>query len=203
MCVPTVGGWKACQLWLELPNWHSLSKCVCVYPCLCFGHSPVGRSELPWGRGHVPILLSSSFHLPSYLSLPLPPLSGVAVSHLISPLLLLTQTLSKQLPRISMHLCARAPFSAKAACVYVQMQAAHQRCSVSFDNNLGPRGVVAPNTLSHSSSSANTGYCCQQSGSAFTDNELCVLKDRRVWTGARFPWGVERCRTSDTSRTAA
>lgn len=90
-----------------------------VYSCLCFGHSPVGRSELPQGSGHVPILPSSSFHLPSYLSLPPLPLSGGTVSRLISPLLLLTQTLGKQLPRISMHLSARASFQQKQlVCIF-------------------------------------------------------------------------------------
>ena len=33
--VPTVGGWKAHRLWLELPNWHSFSKYLfAVYACV-------------------------------------------------------------------------------------------------------------------------------------------------------------------------
>ena len=141
--------------------------CVCVCVCVCvlcvfvpvlwsLSSREIGAAlRRRWPSSH------PSFHLPLYLSLPPLPLSSATVSCLISPLLPLTQMLRKQLPCISMHLCCESPFSAKAACVYIRMQAAHQRCSVSFDNNLGPRGAVAPDTLSHSSSSANTDHRCQ------------------------------------------
>lgn len=100
---------------------------------------------------------SSSFHLPSYLSFPPLALSGVTASCLIAPLLPLSQTLSKQLPRISIGLCARAPFWQKQlVCIFGCRQLISEALSALIISG-GLRGAVAPDTLSHSSSSANTG----------------------------------------------
>lgn len=105
---------------IKAADWHSLSKCECVCVCVfvpvlwSLSSREIGAAlRRRWPSSH------PSFHLPSYLSLPPPPLSSATVSCLISPLLPLTQMLSKQLPCISMHLCARAPFQQKQlVCIF-------------------------------------------------------------------------------------
>lgn len=56
-----------------------------------------------------PSFLSSSFHLSLYLCLPL----GSVTFCLMDPLLLLTQTFSKQPAQISVYLCVEAPIQQK------------------------------------------------------------------------------------------
>lgn len=70
---------------------------------------------------------------------------------------LTSQTLSKQLPRVSIRLCARAPFWQKQlVCIFGCRQLISEALSALIISG-GLRGSVAPDTLSHSSSSANTG----------------------------------------------
>lgn len=115
-----------------------------------------GDQRSPKAVAIVSILPSATFHLISYLSLP-PPLSRATVSCLISLLLPLSQTLSKQLPCIFMHLCARAPFlEEQLVCIFGRRQLIGEAQSA-LVISAGPEALWPLNTLSHSSSSANTG----------------------------------------------
>lgn len=60
-----------------------VNLCVCSW--LHFGHSPVGRRELPLGSGQVPMAPSFSFHPPLHRSLPARPLPNVTVTWLMAP----------------------------------------------------------------------------------------------------------------------
>lgn len=100
----------------QLPHWHCLSRCECVYSCLGFGHSPGGRSVQPLGSDHLlhpPQLHLSSHFISVFTS------SSTQSCKLPDISTLTSHSLSKLLPCTFMHLCARAPFWGKAACVYI------------------------------------------------------------------------------------
>lgn len=86
-----------------------VNVCICVFMPVLWSLSSreIGAALRQWPCSHPSQLLLSS---PSISLFPPLPVSSVTVSLLICPLLLLTQMLCKQLPCISVHLCAQVPF---------------------------------------------------------------------------------------------
>ena len=66
--------------------------------------------------------------------------------------------------------------------MYILLQAAHQQCSVDFDNNLGLRGTMAPQILCHTPPALQTLAAAAREA-ALPSLIMSSVSSKIVWCG--------------------